>query len=337
MRIGHHLLAPPVVLAPMAGYTDLPFRLLARRKGCALVCSEMVSANGLVRGNTRTGELLTTCGEEKPLSVQLFGADPRVMGEAARIAVSRGADIIDINFGCPARKILRGGAGAALMRDPRRAEAIIGEVRRAVSVPVTVKIRKGWDPSGCEGRIIARIAQECGVDAVIVHPRTVSQGFSGCADWSVIGECKQMLTIPVIGNGDVRCAEDVIRMRESTGCDGVMIGRAALVNPWIFSQARALLEGEAPPPVPLAEKFGLMLWYVDAAVRVQGEGRACRRLRSRLGWFIRGMPGSSEFRRTITHLSTRREAEQRITAYWEQIAASHGEREEGIRKEAALT
>ncbi len=229
----------PVFLAPMAGITNLPFRIITRRYGCQLAFTEMVSVNGLVRGSDRTCRYLDSAPQDHPLGVQIFGADPEIMAAGARIVADGGADLIDINMGCPVKKVVRSGAGAALLRDPAKAGRIVSAVRRVTSLPLTVKIRSGWRQSAINAPALAKILEEEGADAVIVHPRAADQGFSGAADWSVIRAVKDVLRIPVIGNGDIRHAGDVRRMMTATACDGVMIGRAALGNPWIFKDIMA--------------------------------------------------------------------------------------------------
>ena len=243
MNIGRLILENQTILAPLAGITNLPFRLIARRAGCALVCSEMISANGLVRNSPKTIRMLASTPAEKPLAIQIFGSEPAMMAEAAAMVASSGADIVDINFGCSVKKIVKTGAGVALMRELPQATALIRAVRRAVEIPFTIKIRSGWEKSGQQAFELARVAQECGVDAIAVHPRTASQGFGGEADWPLIAAIKKTVSIPVIGNGDIFCADDALRMLMETGCDFVMIGRAAVGNPWIFKQVDARLKG----------------------------------------------------------------------------------------------
>jgi nifR3 family TIM-barrel protein len=303
------------VLAPLAGITNLPLRLLAKEAGCGLVYSEMVSAHGLVHGSPKTSKILDSTPEEKPLTVQIFGSAPDVMAEAARIVADGGADIVDINFGCAVRKILKSGSGAALMREPRKAEALLKTVRRALEIPLTIKIRSGWDKSGCQAFEIAALAQDCGVDAIAVHPRFGKQGFAGQADWSIIRKIKDTLKIPVIGNGDINTPEDALRMQSETGCDAVMIGRAAIGNPMIFKQINALSQGLPVPAISLQERFTLMSRYLAASVDYLGEKQACYMLRSRLGWFSKGMRHSSKFREAIKKISSQDEAQNLIRAY----------------------
>lgn len=315
MKIGPISLENPTVLAPLAGITNLPFRLMAKEAGCGLVCSEMISANGVVHGTEKTLRMLDSRPEEKPLSIQIFGTDPDIMAEAACRVEAAGADLIDINFGCSVRKVVKTGAGAALMRTPERAEAVLTAVRRSVSMPVTIKIRSGWDPSGDQAVHTAKMAQDCGVDAIAVHPRTATQGFRGWSDWSLIGRVRRELKIPVMGNGDILCAGDALRMMSETGCDAVMIGRAAIGYPWIFSETIALLNGQVAVPATFRQRAELMVRYLEASVAHMGEIHACRVMRSRLGWFTKGMPHSARFRESIKRVATEAECRILIAAY----------------------
>jgi len=319
MRIGRLTLENPTIMAPLAGITDLPWRLMARAGGCALVCSEMISANGLCHASRKTLQMLDSRPAEKPLSVQLFGSDAAIVADAARMVEDAGADLVDINFGCAVKKILKTGSGAALMREPGRAAALLTAVRRAVRLPLTIKIRSGWDAGGAQALEIARIAEDCGVDAVCVHPRSASQGFRGRADWSVIRRVKDALAVPVIGNGDIVRPADALRMLRETGCDAVMIGRAAVGNPWIFSQVLACLKGAPVEAVDLKRRIAGMRAYVEACITYYGERHACRMLRSRLGWFVKGLPHAARFRESIKHLDSGQEALQRIFGYGKQL------------------
>ncbi len=319
MKIGPIFLDNPTVFAPMAGITNLPMRLLAKSAGCALVCSEMISANGLMHDSVKTWHLLASLPEERPLSVQLFGSDPALIAQAAVKVQEAGADIVDLNFGCSVKKILKSGSGSALMREPHKAVQIITAVRKAVTIPLTIKMRSGWDNSGDQALELARIAQESGVDAVTVHPRTARQGFTGRADWSLIGRVKAALHIPVIGNGDIINAEDAERMLAETGCDAVMVGRAAIANPFLFTQIRDLLAGLAPGTPDPAQRFELIRRYIAASVAQLGETHACLLLRSRLGWFVKGFPQAGQFRNAIRHLTAERQARELLDAYEAQI------------------
>jgi nifR3 family TIM-barrel protein len=315
MQIGNLTLDNNVILAPLAGITNLPFRLLAKASGCGLVCSEMISANGLVYRSGKTEQMLNSAPEEKPLSVQIFGSDPGIMAEAAAIVESKGADIVDINFGCSVRKVIKTGAGVALMRVPDQAKALLAAVRKAIRIPLTIKIRSGWDASGREALNIAGIAQDCGADAIAVHPRTAGQQFRGRADWSIITAVKKSVGIPVIGNGDIVSARDALKMLEETGCDAVMIARKAIGNPAIFSRVLARINGEEPVREDLSHRFDMMTHYFKASVDYMGEEAACRMMRSRLGWFTRGVRNSSKFRESIKHLSSAEEGIELIGAY----------------------
>jgi len=326
LSIGSVTLENGVILAPLAGITNLPFRQIAKRSGCGLVYSEMISAAGLVHRAQKTMRMLASQPEEKPLAVQIFGADPPIMAEAAKIVENSGADIIDINFGCSVKKIIKTGSGAALMRDPKRAEKLLKSIRSAVKIPVSIKIRTGWDQSGGQALILSEIAEACGVDAIAVHPRTASQGFSGKADWSIIARVKKEVKIPVIGNGDIFGPKDALKMISETECDGVMIGRAAIGNPWIIFQVLAGIANVDFPPVSFRERFEVMVQYLDASVEYCGEENACYMLRSRLGWFSKGLPHSSQFRDSIKHISSRSEAAALISAYQTMVESFAAER-----------
>jgi len=315
MQIGSLTLENDTVLAPLAGITNLPFRLLAKEAGCGLVCSEMISSHGLVYRSGKTEKMLDSTPEEKPLSVQIFGAKPDILAEAAAIVESSGADIVDINFGCSVRKVLRTGSGAALMKTPDLAEDLLKAVRRAIRIPLTIKIRSGWDPSGAQALNISEIAENCGVDSITVHPRTAGQLFSGRADWSIIAAVKKRVSIPVIGNGDIMSANDAVRMLAETGCDGVMIGRKAIGNPDIFTRVVARINGEEDAEEDIARRFDLMMRYLRASVKYIGEEQACRMMRSRLGWFTKGLHKSSHFREAIKHLSSEKEGLELIDDY----------------------
>lgn len=296
MKIGTLTLGNGAVLAPLAGITNLPFRLLAREAGCVLVFSEMVSADGLVHGSANSRALLGSLPAERPFGVQLFGADPARMAAAAAMVESAGADLVDINFGCSVKKVVKTGAGAALMRDPARAAALLTAVRKAVRLPLTVKLRSGWERSGAQALATGRLAQECGADAVTIHPRTAAQKFSGRADWSVIAALKRALTIPVIGNGDIVCAADAARMLSETGCDAVMVGRRAIGYPRIFTEIAGMLRGEPAPPEAPGERREVMRRYLELSVSCFGAETAGALMRHRLGWFTKGLRGGAVLR-----------------------------------------
>jgi nifR3 family TIM-barrel protein len=317
MKIGSLVLENPLILAPMAGITELPFRRLAKETGCALVVTEMVSANGLVHGSTKTAELLMSHPSERPVSAQIFGADPEIMKEGARIVQDGAVDILDVNLGCSVRKIVRQGAGVALMREPKRLKAVLKAIRSAISFPLTIKMRTGWDPSGEQAVKAAQMAEDCGVDAVAIHPRTAVQGFAGSADWSLIARLKEAVSIPVIGNGDIQGPDDVLRMQRETGCDAVMIGRASIGNPWIFSQALDLINSTPPRRPDLRARLNTVFRYIEYSADHFGEVRAVRMMRSRLGWFTKGLPHSSRFRASLSHLKTKEDMRDAVQAYFE--------------------
>ena len=315
MKIGSLALDNITILAPLAGITNLPFRILAKEAGCALVCTEMISANGLIRGSKKTKQMLESLPEEKPLSIQIFGSDPAVMAEAAQIVESSGANLIDINFGCSVKKVVKTGAGVALMRQLDNAALIIKAVRKAINIPLTIKIRTGWDSSGKQALKLSRLAEECGVDAIAVHPRTATQGFRGKADWSIITSIKRAVAIPVIGNGDIVTAKDVVEMQRITGCNAIMIGRAAIGNPWIFSHVLAIVKGDDVSPVDIAHRFEVMIRYCKMSVQCFGEKQACKMMRGRLGWFVKGLRFSGKFRESIKQLSSENETIELIKTY----------------------
>ncbi len=315
MNIGPLHLENPVILAPLAGITNLPFRLLAKEAGCGLVTSEMVSADGLVHGAPNALALLRSLPAEKPLAVQLFGSDPAVMAEAAAIVEGSGADLLDINFGCAVKKVIKTGSGVALMRTPQRAEEVLRAVRHAVRIPLTIKIRSGWDGSGRQALALGEIAEDCGVDAVTVHPRTAAQKFSGRADWGVIAALKRQLSIPVIGNGDIACADDAARMLSETGCDAVMVGRRAIGYPRIFTEIGLRLHGEAVPADTIANRLKVLRRYTQLTVECFGRETATRLIRRRLGWFVKGMRNGAVLRCAAGQITCIEQAYELIEAF----------------------
>ena len=309
MKLKNLTLKGKTFLAPLAGITNLPFRLLVKECGCCVVCSEMVSAKGIFYNSEKTLTLLASEKKEQPLSVQLFGSEPESMAKAAKIVQNLNvASIIDINFGCSVKKVVKQGAGVALMKEPQLSKTILKAVRNAIDLPLTIKIRSGWDFSGEQAFEIAQIAQDNGVDAVILHPRTATQGFKGNANWDLIKTIKKQLSIPVIGNGDINSVQDARNMISDTGCDAVMVGRAAMKNPFILSQIDEFIETGAYKTPSNSDIFRIMERLVLKYVVYFGEKPACKMLRGRLTWFVKGMPGCSTFRKNLTHISSEHHA-----------------------------
>ena len=284
-------------LAPLAGISNLPFRLMARSLGCSFAYTEMISANGLVRKTAKTFEYLKTCADDHPLGAQVFGADPEIVAQASRIIANSGADLIDINMGCPVKKVIKTGAGAILMKDPVLVARIVEAVKKAVIIPVTVKIRSGWNRSSINAVEIARIAEDCGADVITVHPRTADQGYSGLADWKIISEVKKAVKIPVIGNGDIWQPRDAVKMLRETSCDAVMVGRGALGNPWIFKGIIQVCSGQTKNYLPNLDQRQKMIenhWKMEA--QFLGTKLADKRFRKHLLWYTKGLEGASRFR-----------------------------------------
>jgi len=297
MQIGALRLKNPLLLAPMAGVTDLPFRLLSKEMGCALAYSEMVSSRGLLYSNENTLDLMRIDARERPVAVQIFGSDPENMASAARIVAAAGADIVDINMGCPTPKIIKNGDGAALMRKPELAYRIMCSVAQAIDIPVTVKFRKGWDESCVNVVSLAKLAQKAGISAIAVHGRTREQFYTGKADWHIIREVKDAVTIPVIGNGDVRIPEDAKKMIDITNCDGVMIGRSAQGNPWIFRQVdEYLTTGRYSSGPRLSERREILSRHLEMLISLKGEYLGIREMRRHAAWYTKGLPKSAQLR-----------------------------------------
>jgi tRNA-dihydrouridine synthase B len=302
LRIGHLKLDNCLVMAPMAGITNLPFRLMVKKLGAGLVTTEMVSAMGLALGKKKTYDYMRSDPREKPLAVQIFGSSPDVMARAARMAINAGADLLDINMGCPVKKVVKTGAGASLLRDPRSVAEIVTAVRRVCPIPLTVKIRAGWSPEEPVACQLARVVEDCGADAITVHPRFATQSYTVCADWGLIGEVKECVKIPVLGNGDIFEPSHALEMQRQTRCDGVMVGRGAIGNPWIFKQILHLAKGLPVTKPDLAERRSLLVEHYQLLSNAMGEIRAARAMRGLLLWYTKGLPHSSRFRGSITQI-----------------------------------
>ena len=311
LKIGTAELENPYILAPMAGVTDLPFRLLCKEQGAGLLCMEMVSAKAVQYNNKNTKALLEIHPEELPVSLQLFGSDPDVISEIAKRIEELPFSILDINMGCPIPKIVKNGEGSALMKNPKLVYEIVRKTARAIQKPVTVKIRKGFDDTCINAVEIAKIIEDAGGKAVAVHGRTREQYYSGKADWDIIRQVKEAVSIPVIGNGDVVSGESAIAIQKETGCDGVMIGRGAQGNPWIFSE---LLEYERTGKMPLRPSVEaikkMMIRHAQLQMQYKGEYLGIREMRKHVSWYTSGLPNSAKLRDEINRVESYEELEQ---------------------------
>jgi len=298
MKIASLTLSNPIILAPMAGITDLPYRRIMKQFGAALVFSEMISANGAIRNGKKTLELARSAHDERPLAIQIFGDDPQIIAATAQ-QLETGADLIDINCGCPVNKVIRSGAGSVLLREPVKIGRIIAAVRRSITVPLTIKIRSGWDQATLNYLEVGRIAAAEGADAVTLHPRTRTQGFAGNADWSQITRLKAEIGIPVIGSGDLFSAADVERMLAETGCDAVMIGRGGYGNPWLIRNSLRRLNGDPEQLPSPAERLAVALEHLRLHEECFGSKKTAFEMRKHLCWYSRGLVGSSDFRQRV--------------------------------------
>lgn len=311
LKIGNVYLQGNVVLAPMAGVTDLPFRLLCKEQGADLICTEMVSAKGIMYHNKNTEELLRIDDRERPVSLQLFGSDPDIISEQAKQIEDRNFDILDINMGCPVPKVVNNGEGSALLKNIPLAAKIIEKTVKAIHKPVTVKFRKGFGADEVQAIDMAKAAEQSGAAAVAVHGRTREQYYSGKADWDIIAAVKDAVSIPVIGNGDIWTPQDAAAMIEKTKCDGVMIGRGAQGNPWIFHQVKSYMEtGEIPAKPPFEEVSKMILRHAGMQIEWKGEKRGIREMRSHAAWYTAGYPHSAALRRAMNTVETYEQLEK---------------------------
>lgn len=311
MEIGNLKLENPYILAPMAGVTDLPFRLLCKEQGSGLLCMEMISAKALQYKNKNTKVLLAIHPQEYPVSLQLFGSDPKIISEQAKRIEDLPFQILDINMGCPVPKVVKNGEGSALMKNPKLVFEIVSQLVKAIEKPVTVKIRKGFDDDHINAVEIAKIAEEAGASAVAIHGRTREQYYSGEADWDIIRQVKEAVHIPVIGNGDVTSAEKAAEMRKITGCDGVMIGRGVQGNPWIFRELAEYDRTGTIPPRPTQEEIrNMMLRHARMQLEFKGEYLGIREMRKHVAWYVKGMKGAAKFRAQINQVESYEELEE---------------------------
>ncbi len=323
ITIGNLVIDNNLILAPMAGVTDLPFRLLCKEQGCGILYSEMVSAKALHYNNANTNELLRMEPEEAPMALQLFGSEPEIMAEAVEKLNDMPFAFFDVNMGCPVPKVVNNKEGSALMNNPKLAADIISAMVKVSKKPVTVKIRKGFKAADANAPEFAKVLEAAGAAAVAVHGRTREQYYSGTADWDIIRQVKENISIPVIGNGDIRSEQDAIRMLEETGCDGLMIGRAAQGNPWLFNRIKTYFEtGEILSKPTYAEIFDMILRHARLQVKYKGEYLAIREMRKHVGWYTEGLPYSAKLRNNVNQIETYAQLEEMFREYAESLSNS---------------